>query len=145
MPKIHLTIGRDGPVMDLSVWMGRPIAHAMVAAGRPLPPTQTVRALIDTGSDLTAIHPLLLHPLSPVALGNVEVYRPGMDGGFYPATLHSVRVAFAGPGTGVKWVELMAVGLVPASPGVLAIIGRDLLGHCRFLYDGFKAEILLAY
>ena len=145
MPKIQVPIANDGPILELSVWTSRAIAHAMVAGGRPVPAARTMRALLDTGSDLTVIHPLLLQPLSPVSLGSVEVSRPGMDGGFYCATLHKVRVAFAGPGPGVKWIEVKAVGLVPATPGVLAIIGRDLLAHCRFLYDGFKAEITLAY
>lgn len=145
MPKLRIPIGSDGPILDLSLWVVRAAAHAMIAAGGSLPPALTARALIDTGSDITAIHPLLLKAISPVPVENIEVHRPGMDGGFSTAALHNVRVAFAAPGPRVKWFEITAVGVVPASPGILALIGRDLLGHCRFLYDGFKAEILLDY
>jgi hypothetical protein len=48
MPLIRVPIGADGPVIDLGIWMARTLAHAFVAAGRVVPPPQTVRALIDT-------------------------------------------------------------------------------------------------
>ena len=145
MPKLRIPIGAEGPIMELSVWVDRITAHAMIANGLSLPRALNLRALIDTGSDITAIHPLVTQSFSPAVGDRVEVSRPGLDGGPYTAPLHDIRVAFSGPGLRVRWIGITAVGLVPASPGVLAIIGRDLLARCRFLYDGPKAEILLAY
>lgn len=56
------------------------------------------------------------------------------------------RVAFGGaivsPVTG-SWVGIESAAVVPADPGVLALIGRDMLAHCQFVYDGLKGELLL--
>ena len=60
MPVIRVPIGSDGPVIDLDIWIGRAAAHALVAQGRAVPTPQTIRALIDTGADRTAIHPSAL-------------------------------------------------------------------------------------
>lgn len=42
-----------------------------------------------------------------------------------------------------SWVEIESVAVIPADPGVLALIGRDMLAHCQFVYDGLKGELLL--
>ena len=31
----------------------------------------------------------------------------------------------------------------PPTPSVLALIGRNMLAHCQFIYDGLKGELLL--
>ena len=42
------------------------------------------------------------------------------------------------------WVGVeCAVTVVPADPSVLALVGRDMLAHCQFVYDGLKGELLL--
>jgi hypothetical protein len=57
-----------------------------------------------------------------------------------------VRLAFGGavvsPRSG-SWVEVESAAVVPADPSVLALIGRDMLAHCQFVYDGLKGELLL--
>ncbi len=119
MPKLRIPLASEGPIVGLSVWVDRLTAHAMVAKGLSLPAARTIRALIDTGSDITAIHPAVLRSYSPDAGDPIEVNRPGLEGGSYTAPLHDIRVAFAGPGPRAKWVEITAVGVVPASPGIL--------------------------
>jgi hypothetical protein len=34
------------------------------------------------------------------------------------------------------------VSAAPSTPGILAIIGRDMLRNCLLLYDGVREEIL---
>jgi len=43
------------------------------------------------------------------------------------------------------WIEVEAVAVVPADPAILALIGRDMLAHCQFVYDGPNGELLLVY
>lgn len=145
MPLIRVPMAADGPIVDLSLWIGRAAAHNLVAQGQALPNSQTIRALIDTGADRTAIHPNALGLITSVAAGTIKVRRPGFQK-FRRVNLHKVRLAFAGiraikANTG--WVEITSAAIVPANPGVLALIGRDMLAHCRFLYDGPKDELLL--
>ena len=60
MPVIRVPIGSDGPVVGLDLWIGRVAAQTLIAQGRPVPAPQTIRALIDTGADRTAVHPIAL-------------------------------------------------------------------------------------
>jgi hypothetical protein len=148
MPRVRVPIGVDGPVIDLGIWMARALAHALVAHGRAVPPPQTVRALIDTGADRTAIHPNALALIASSPSGTVLVRRPGSMATARRFNVHDVRLAFGGaivsPTKG-SWVEIESAAVVPADPNVLALIGRDMLTYCRFIYDGLKGELILDY
>jgi hypothetical protein len=148
MPQIRVPIGVDGPVVELGLWIGRVAAHALVSQRRPVPPAQTIRALIDTGADRTAIHPDALALIDSPPAGTIKVRRLGSSSAFRRVNLHDVRLAFAGVQarpTRTVWVEVEAAAVVSADPGILALIGRDMLVSCRFLYDGPKGELLLEY
>jgi predicted aspartyl protease len=146
MPVIRVPIGLDGPVIDLGIWLARALAHAFVARGQVAPPPQTIRALVDTGADGTAIHPKALALIASPPSGTTLVRRPGSTTNARRVNLHDVRLAFGGavvsPTKG-SWVEIESVAVIPADPGVLALIGRDMLAHCQFVYDGLKGELLL--
>jgi hypothetical protein len=42
-------------------------------------------------------------------------------------------------------VEVEAAAVVPADPGILALIGRGMLAHCQFIYNGPSSELLLVH
>lgn len=132
MPLIRVPIGLDGPVIDLGIWSPRALAHALVARGQIVPPPQTIRALIDTGADRTAIHPHALALIASPPSGTALVRRPGPAATARRVNLHDVRLAFGGavasPTRG-SWVEIECAAVVPADPGILALIGRDMLAH----------------
>jgi hypothetical protein len=69
MPRFRVPIGNDGPVIDLAIWIDRAMAHSLVAQGLAVPPPQTVRELIDTSADRTAIHPAALAMISSFPKG----------------------------------------------------------------------------
>jgi hypothetical protein len=48
----------------------------------------------------------------------------------------------ASPGR-VAWFDVEAAAVVPADPQLIALIGRDMLAHCRFVYDGPNGEFTL--
>ena len=73
MPLIRVPIGVDGPVIDLGLWIGRAGAHALVAQRQVVAPYQTIRALIDTGADRTAIHPNALALIGSPPAGTIRV------------------------------------------------------------------------
>ena len=133
---------------DLVLWTRRAAAQALIAQGRAVPTPQTIRALIDTGASRTAIHPAALGLIHSTASGTARVRRPGSQSAFRVVDLHDVRLAFAGASTPLAvaaWVEIEAVAVMPADPGILALIGRDMLAHCQFVYDGWRGELILVY
>lgn len=148
MPVRRVAIGSDGPVVDLGLWIGRIAAQALIARGRPVPAPNTVRALIDTGADRSAIHPMVLRSISSPPAGTVRVRRPGGTGSFRGVDLHDVRLAISGtptPAIPTAWVEIEAVAVAPANPGILALIGRDMPAHSQFFYDGWRSERIPVY
>jgi hypothetical protein len=145
MPLIRVPIGVDGPVIDLGIWTARALAHALFARRQVVPPPQTLRALIDTGADRTAIHPKALALIASFPSGTIRVRRAGATT-TRRVDLHEVRLAFGGAVVSTvrgPWIELESAAVVPANPGVLALIGRDMLAHCQFVYDGLQRELLL--
>jgi hypothetical protein len=147
MPRILVPIGSDGPVIDLGIWIARAMAHNLVAQRQAVPSPKTIRALIDTGADRTAIHPAALALISSSPAGTTLVRRPGPTAA-RRVNLHRVRVAFGGnavsPTTG-PWVAIETAAVAPADPGILALVGRDMLAHCQFVYDGLRGELTLVY
>jgi len=41
------------------------------------------------------------------------------------------------------WFDVEAAGVAPADPHLLALIGRDMLAHCRFFFDGPNGKFML--
>ncbi len=134
--------------MDLAVRIGLAAEHGLQRRGRPIPSFQTIRALIDTGADRSAIHPHVLASIVSRPCGTISLRRPGSAGAVRDVDLHDVRLAFAGPRlsrSSGHWVALEAVAVVPADPNILALIGRDMLATCHFVYDGPRGEVTLVY
>jgi hypothetical protein len=128
MPLIRIGIGPDGPVIDLAVCIGLAVEHGLQRRGRPIPSFQTVRALIDTGADRTAIHPHVLASINSPAGGTIRLRRPGSASAVRNVDLHDVRLAFAPhpvSGSSGQWVALEAVAVVPADPSIMALRGRS--------------------
>ena len=146
MPRIRVPIGSDGPIIDLKIWAARAAAHSLVAQGAAVPSPQIIRALIDTGADRTAIHPNALALVSSSPGGTILVRRPGSGVSGRRVNLHDLRLAFGGALVSPMrrpWVAIEAVAVAPADPGILALIGREMLAHCRFVYDGLKGVLAL--
>jgi hypothetical protein len=144
MPHFTVLIGSEGPVIDLVVSVGRTLQRRLAAPAVPSPSLITVRALIDTGADLSAVHPQVLHQLGVQATRSVRVRRPGAGGGFRVAWLSDVELAVGGVSPGTHWIATRVVGVALSTPTVLALIGRDLLVHCALFYNGPRGELTLS-
>ena len=143
MPHFTVMIGSDGPVIDLTISVGR-TWHQLAAPGSAVPSPTTVRALIDTGSDLSVVHPQILQQLTARATGSVRIRRPGAGSGFRLASLSDVQLSIGGVGLGAPWISTPVIGAAPSTPTVLALIGRDVLGHCTLFYNGPRGELTLS-
>ena len=91
MPHFTVMIGSDGPTIDLAVAVARAWQRQLATQGTSAPSPNTVRALIDTGSDLSVVHPQVLQQLGVQATGSVRVRRPGAGGGFRLAAMFDIE------------------------------------------------------
>ncbi len=145
MPHITVKFGADGPVVNLGIAVGRSWQSRLAARGIVVPPAMTLRALIDTGSDLSVVHPQVLQQLGVQATGSIRIRRPGAAGGFRPASVYEVQLAIGGLSPRAQWVSTRVVGVAPSTPTVFSLIGRDVLEHCTLFYNGPQFELTLSY
>jgi hypothetical protein len=144
MPHYTVVIGSDGPVIDLAVAPGLSWHRRLASQGVVAPLPMTVRALIDTGSDISAVHPHVLQQFGVDETDSTRVRRPGVEGGFRVASLFDVRLSIGGLRLGALWVSTQVIGVEPSTPAVLALIGRDVLELCTLFYNGPRGELTLS-
>jgi hypothetical protein len=141
MPHFTVLIGSDGPVIDLAVAVGGSQRGRLAAQRVAVPSPTTVRALIDTGSDISVVHPQMLQQLGVPEAGSIRIRRPGTGGGFRLASLFNVRLSIGGLRPGTLWVSTRVIGVGPSAPTVSALIGRDVLEHCTLFHNRPRGEL----
>jgi hypothetical protein len=144
MPHFTVLIGSEGPVIDLAVAVGGSQRARLMAQRVAVPSSMTVRALIDIGSDISAVHPQVLQQFGMPEAGSIHIRRPGMGGGFRVASLFDVRLSIGGLRPSALWVSTQVIGVEPSTPAVLALIGRDVLELCTLFYNGPRGELTLS-
>ena len=114
-----------------------------------LRPPGAVNALIDTGASVTPFHPRLIDQFRPLRVGEVDFQQP--DGAVSSADIYQVRLCFEPILSDihwplkVRWFEVAAVAVAPATPGVDVLIGQDLLASLVLTWDGPRSRVLLMY
>ena len=138
MPRLETPLGRDGPIIDVRIWIGPEHKEALKARGLQAPRPLSVPGLLDTAraddSDPAGFGPGDW-PSRP-RLGEAPILgtRPEER----DAPVYLIRMTF-GPIEAPdppKWRINSSVGVTVVSPGALVLIGQDLLATCRFTYDG---------
>ncbi len=116
------------------------VSIAGVTADGTWSPSRSVKALIDTGATTSAIHPSLAADLGDLMkVGREEGGDANAPDGRVEATLYELRVAITGPdGSGFEWRQVYAIERPYEQPENIGyfLIGCDILGTCRFTYDG---------
>jgi hypothetical protein len=144
MPRIRRPIDADGAVINVEVGVGAIDEADLRLKGLFVPSPFATTALIDTGASRTSLHPMIVRnlqliprdfepvwtagPTGPVKV-NVAIYHANLTLGGYPAPRFLVEAA----------------EIVPATPTVLVILGRDILNECSLLFDGKRKSFRLRF
>jgi predicted aspartyl protease len=137
----------SGPRIDAHIGVSKARLGALQAAGQPIPQLQKIRALVDTGASITTIDPTIISALGIQPTGAVPVHTPTTAG--TPVQVNTFDVAVYIPIT-----EKSAPFVLPAvqvvesalkAQGFDALIGRDILQYCLFVYDGRANIISMAF
>ncbi|HKI36345.1 MAG TPA: aspartyl protease family protein [Gemmataceae bacterium] len=146
MPHFTFPLSPDGPAVPGLVGLNDQATAALVQAGQPIPRPVSVRALLDSAADLTAI-------AGPVArqLGLVRVKQVGTQtaGGSVQVNLYRISLSVYGP-TGVAgsllvWPNLLVTELAVPLPNIDVLIGLDVLRQCLFVLNGPGDQFILGY
>ncbi|HEX4795519.1 MAG TPA: hypothetical protein VH370_17135 [Humisphaera sp.] len=131
--------------MDVLLGVSGARAAALQAAAQPIPPAVQIRGLIDTGASGTCIDPASLKSLGLSPTGVVPILTPST--GNLPHFCNqfdvSLTLLHADHRLHFDTVAVMESNL--AAQGIHALIGRDILGKCLFVYDGQAGTFTLAF
>ncbi len=145
MPHIARQISANGPILDVVIGVSKPRMAALNQAGFPAPSPLPVRALIDTGATCSAIDPFVLNTLGLSPTGSTQVLTPSTGTTPHVCNLYDVAVYLAHPEYTYEFASVPVTETVLANQGFHALLGRDILGKCLFVYDGVTGIFTLAH
>jgi len=138
MPHFTLSGSIDGPVITTFVSVSRISREIMLAQGKAVPNSVQVRALIDTGATFTCVDSAVVARLNLVRTGTMSVLTPTT--GAIPQLLpqYDVDLQFVSPTSQVlpPLEDVSVLQALLSAQGIQALIGRDILARCLFVFDG---------
>ncbi len=144
-------IAAEGPLVDVLIGLAAANVQALRQAGRAVPAPVAIKALIDTGSDVTCVDPQVLAPLVGLGLQRTRVIllNAPATGGMSAASEYATSLTVVHPsGNPRANLVLRNHPVVEQALGPLgyqALIGRDVLERCYLGYNGPGRTFLLAY
>lgn len=147
MPYFTLQVGPNGPLVDAFIAVSDAKKTALNLAKQAIPAHQVIRALVDTGASCTCVDPSVLTALNLSPTGSTLVNTPST--GSQPQTASTFDVSLTIPCANYAAFVLDTLEVVEsqllASQGFHVLIGRDVLLHCHFTYDGRSQIFTLGY
>lgn len=148
MPVLKGILQPEGALVDVQVCWSAGQVRQLRQAHQPVPPAIDARALVDTGAEITCEDGALIQqlglPLAQLALANIPALGGLRIGAHYHAGMVVVHPSRA-PGRDLVVQNLLILEVPLAGLGYQALIGRDLLARCDFLYAGRRQRFTLTY
>jgi hypothetical protein len=145
MPHLTLPLSPGGCVLDLFVGVSTPRADALRKAGRPIPNPVQLKAIIDTGASSTLVCSNAIAPLGLMPTGTIPIHTPSTAGSAAVCAQYDVMLVVYHPKTSLVLGTVPVIANNLAGTGVQALIGRDVLAGCLFVYDGTTGLFSLAF
>jgi len=138
----------NGPVLTVVIGVSVARGDALMTAGQPVPVGISARALIDTGASCTCVDPSIPAKLELTPTGTVSVHTPSTCTAAHLAEQYDVSLIIPGAGTHHVPLALPAIPVMAANltvQGIDALIGRDVLRDCIFVYNGSVGLFTIAF
>lgn len=133
-------------MLDVVINVSAPRQAALRQAGQPVPAPQIARALIDTGASITAIDPAVLTALSLSPTGQTTIHTPSTTVGQpHPCSTYDIHFTLSHPALSFYISALPVIQSSLHHQGIQALIGRDVLANCLFIYDGRAGLYILGF
>ena len=128
-----------GAFFPIEVHVPPKIAEALTKTGKPVPKGIAGLGLIDTGATLTCISEDVLKTLG---LNPFDIVNSGTADGPKKQSVYPARIVFPTKGWTLDLQKAVGVNLagqiIPKTPPepIIALLGRNLLQHWIFTYNG---------
>jgi hypothetical protein len=145
MPYLTAQFSGDGPFIDLLVGVSQPRQQALAKSKLPIAAPVRVRGLIDTGASCTCIDPEVIQQLGLVATGTTSIITPSTGDQAHTCLQYDVSLFLSHPELAYRFAALPVIESRLKHQGIMALIGRDVLCRCLFVYDGRRGSFSLAF
>ncbi len=146
MPHFTLPVSPDGYLLQILLGLRATDMAALQAAGQPIPAPLHARALLDTGTDRTAVSTSLLRQMGVLAFGSVETHTAG---GPVTVDLYRVSLSVPSPAGGIDPAlahpEWVVTEFLHAPPNIDVLIGLDLAEKWLLILDGPGQRFTLCF
>lgn len=146
MPVLTFASSPDGLAVEVLIGLSRANAQARRTAGQAVPQPVPLRALIDTGADMTSIADAAVAPLELLPVGPLMVNTAN---GQVIVNRYAVSLTILAPGgnaaRNLVRQNQPVLGMANAPINFDAIIGMDLLSKCLLVVDGLADQFTLAF
>jgi hypothetical protein len=136
MPILTGRISPEGPTIDIKVMQSPQRVAALKKANRPFASPSTVVGLIDTGASSSALDRIVIAGLDLQHRGVVSIHTPSTGPGYETRDEYDACLVLGETSLRPMVLTLPVIGCDFSSQGFLALIGRDVLRHCKLAYDG---------
>jgi hypothetical protein len=144
MPHFTFPLSADGPIVQGLVGLNDRDSTALVRAGQPIPRPVSIRALLDTACDRTAIAGRVAQQLGLVPLQPVQTQTAA---GVIPVNQYQISLSVYGPsgasGPLLVWPDLLVTELAVPLLNIDVLIGLDVLRQGLFLLNGPGDQFIL--
>lgn len=130
----------QGPCVQVSLGLAKVFAEQLLPQGQRIPTPVAGMALIDTGASCTCIDEAAAQQLGLPVIDVVNIASASHAS--HPQNVYPAQIELIG--TQINIDAGRAVGAPLASLGLIALIGRDVLQHALFVYNGVVGELTLA-
>ena len=145
MPHLTLQITNGGPILDVLIGVSHARAQALQQAGQLVPNPIQIRGLIDTGASCTCIDPGVLNALNLAPTGVTPMLTPSTGAQAHHANVYDVSLHLLHPAITLTLQNVPVAEAQLSIQGIQALIGRDILRSCLFVYDGQSGIFTLAF
>lgn len=134
-----------GPSMYVKVMQSEHRVTALKKAGRKFSAPVDILGLIDTGASISALDFNVIRRLDIPPRGSIAIHTPSTGTAYENRYTHDVCLVLGETETTSLIITTPIIGIELASQGFYALLGRDVLRHCRLVYDGPQGSITLEY
>jgi hypothetical protein len=140
-------IESGGAIIDVLVGVSTQRRRLLKKNNRPIPDSVHVRALIDTGANVSGFAPRVFRELGTPPVAKQPVITPStLPGSPHLCDVYDVSLSVVANARPISFGDSKVVAADCWLPGegIEALIGRDILNQCFFQYFGLDRTFTLA-
>lgn len=135
------TLEQKGPIIQVNLSWSQAAAETCLDEGQIIPQVLSGLALIDTGADQTCIDEEVVEKMQLRPTDKLTV--TSFDSEPREELVYPVRLEFVGASISMD-IPAIKRPIKKVRPQITALIGRDILKHCLFVYNGITGYLSIA-